>query len=75
MPDNPGKALEAPQFTNKQGAPENPEETPHCEGAPASSEGNDESFVDGGTAMECSVAGNRRNGKNISLDMLQKMTE
>ncbi|XP_075721387.1 uncharacterized protein LOC142764751 [Rhipicephalus microplus] len=56
MPDNPGKSLEAPQFTDKQGAPENPEETTHCEGAPASSESNDESFVDGGTPVECSVA-------------------
>ncbi|KAL3189062.1 hypothetical protein MRX96_003204 [Rhipicephalus microplus] len=57
MPGNPGKALEAPQFTDNQGAHENPEEIPHCEGAPASSEGNGEFFVDGSTAMECSVAG------------------
>ncbi|KAH8022672.1 hypothetical protein HPB51_000972 [Rhipicephalus microplus] len=61
MPDNPGKALGAPQFTDNQGAPGNPEETPHREKAPASSEGNDESFVDEGTRMECSVAGRNLN--------------
>ncbi|KAL3192994.1 hypothetical protein MRX96_058500 [Rhipicephalus microplus] len=74
MPDNPDRALEAPQFTDNQGAPKYTEETPHCEGAPASSEGNDEAFVDGGTAMECSVAAEDQRMKGSSSVQEGEMT-
>ncbi|KAH8034132.1 hypothetical protein HPB51_020481 [Rhipicephalus microplus] len=60
---------------DNQDAPEKPEETPHCEGAPASSEGNDESFVDGGTAVECSVAADSFDAKQvlaILFDIIRK---